>query len=116
MREQNPPEISIRPEEPGDRQAVFGVNARAFETDAEARLVDALRLTVGSCVSLVALAGGRVVGHALFTPVTIDGPDGRHREPRRKVGADIIRYIGLNPSEAKYSSFSRSSSSFSALR
>lgn len=45
---------------------------RAFPTDAEARLVDALRERAERCISLVAeTKPGAVVGQILFTPVEI---------------------------------------------
>ena len=61
----------IRAERAGDREAIFDVHARAFETDAEARLVDTLRDRGAALVSLVAEADGAVVGHILFSPVTM---------------------------------------------
>ena len=60
----------IRPERPSDRDAIFSVNARAFPSDAEARLVDVLRERGAAAVSLVAEVDGAVVGHILFSPVT----------------------------------------------
>ena len=39
----------------------------------EANLVDSLRDACEDAVSLVAVAGGKVVGHILFTPVSIQG-------------------------------------------
>ncbi|HEX6098426.1 MAG TPA: N-acetyltransferase [Thermoanaerobaculia bacterium] len=61
----------IRAERPSDREAIFSVNARAFETDAEARLVDVLRERGAVAVSLVAEVDGAVVGHILFSPVMV---------------------------------------------
>jgi putative acetyltransferase len=69
----------IRPERPGDRAAVFEVNRRAFPSAAEAKLVDALRPLADPLVSLVAETGGRVVGHALFTPVTVSASEGERQ-------------------------------------
>ena len=43
----------------------------AFPTDAEARLVDQLRASGHAPVSLVAEAEDQIVGHILFSPVTI---------------------------------------------
>ena len=63
----------IRKERTSDREAIFSVNARAFETDLEARLVDILRDRDAVAVSLVAEAGGTIVGHILFSPVTVGG-------------------------------------------
>ncbi len=68
-----PDEVAIRPEEPGDHPAVFDVNARAFGSPAEAKLVDELREAASPAISLVAVASGRVVGHVFFSPVDIEG-------------------------------------------
>ena len=63
----------IRPERPGDPAGVRAVNAAAFPTSAEANLVDALRARARPLVSLVAQEGGVIVGHILFSPVTLPG-------------------------------------------
>lgn len=63
--------IAIRAERPEDRAAIFAVNASAFPTDAEARLVDRLRGAGAAAVSLVALRDERVVGHVCFSPVRV---------------------------------------------
>ena len=64
--------VRIRSELPADAGGVREVLAAAFPTEAEARLVEALRGAARACVSLVADgAGGRLVGHILFTPVEI---------------------------------------------
>lgn len=49
------------------------VNASAFETPAEARLVDALRGQAQPVVSLVAEVRGAIVGHIMFSPVSLAG-------------------------------------------
>lgn len=64
--------VLIRPETPADIASVFAVHAAAFETDAEARLVNAIREAGGATVSLVAEQDGEVVGHILFSPVTLE--------------------------------------------
>jgi putative acetyltransferase len=64
--------IVIRPETPQDQSAVFRVNEVAFGRPEEARLVDALRPAVRPFLSLVAVEGEQVVGHILFTPITIE--------------------------------------------
>lgn len=51
----------IRVEEEKDRAAVYAVNASAFETSAEADLVDALREQAQPVISLVAEYEGAVV-------------------------------------------------------
>ena len=66
--------MTIRPEQPPDIDHVRVVNQRAFGRPDEAAIVDAVRDSPGA-ISLVAIDGDRVVGHILFTPVVIDGPD-----------------------------------------
>lgn len=51
--------------------AVHALNAAAFETDAEARLVDALRASGALTLSLVAVGDGGIVGHIAFSPVSV---------------------------------------------
>lgn len=63
--------IEIRQETDADKAAVFGINAAAFPTDAEARLVDSLRMSADPYISLVAAENQEVVGHIMFTPVTL---------------------------------------------
>ncbi len=66
------PPFFIRPAVSGDAADVCTVHERAFPTAAEARLVAALRESRKDWVSLVAECEGAVVGHVLFSPVTID--------------------------------------------
>ena len=61
----------IRGEKEGDRQGVRRVNETAFGQPAEADLVDALRSAGAAEGSLVAEADGQIVGHILFSPVSI---------------------------------------------
>lgn len=68
--------MRIRSEMSGDADAVRSLYRQAFESDAEARLVDALRVDADPCIALVAEDHGRVVGHILFTPVTLDNHAG----------------------------------------
>jgi len=63
--------IEIRVERPDDVSAVRHVNELAFGGSAEARLVDELRAANKAVISLVAQHGDRVVGHILFSPVTV---------------------------------------------
>ena len=76
--------VDIRDETPADRTAVFDLNASAFSSDAEARLVDVLRETADEYISLVAVDNQRIVGHIMFTPVTLDA-------------FDELRLMGLAP-------------------
>lgn len=64
----------IREETEADIPAIHRVNALAFPTDAEAKLVDVLRAAGALTLSLVADAEGAIVGHIAFSPVVVDGP------------------------------------------
>ncbi len=64
--------MEVRSEQTGDIRSIRKVNLDAFETDAEANLVDALRNSGIDLISLVAEENGDIIGHILFSPVTID--------------------------------------------
>jgi putative acetyltransferase len=68
----------IRPEAPADVTAIHAVNLAAFQTGAEARLVDALRDAGRLALSLVAaeLESGQIIGHVAFSAVTLTAPGG----------------------------------------
>ena len=70
--------ITIRPEEVKDYAAIHEVNLLAFGGEKEARLVETLRRSAGFIpeLSLVALRNGQVVGHILFSPITIETQSG----------------------------------------
>ena len=80
------PALRFRPEAPGDVPAIHDLNAAAFETGAEARLVDALRAAGKLTLSLVAEAGAGLAGHIAFSPVTLTSPSGQ-----------VTRGVGLAP-------------------
>ncbi len=63
----------IREEREKDYKAVHAVNSSAFDTPAEVNLVDVLRKQALPAISLVAEEAGSVVGHILFSPVTLSG-------------------------------------------
>ena len=67
--------VIIRPEEPHDAAAIRFVNEQAFGGLAEASAIEALRARGAVTLSLVAVIDARVVGHLLFTPITIESPD-----------------------------------------
>ena len=63
--------IMIREETADDIPVVHQVNAAAFGRPNEAELVDKMRQGGKFTLSLVAEVAGQVVGHVLFTPVTV---------------------------------------------
>lgn len=89
------PPVCLRPEQPGDKGDIRQINESAFGRRAEADLIEAIRNAGAIRLSAVAVMGGRsldggavetigrtgmcareviggeLVGHALFTPVTV---------------------------------------------
>lgn len=61
----------IRAEKESDRAAVYRINTAAFETRAEAELVETLRECVQPLISLVAEVDAAVAGHIMFSPVCV---------------------------------------------
>jgi putative acetyltransferase len=62
----------LRPETAADAAGIRDVNAAAFGGPAEADLVDRLREGGFVLVSLVAVDGGSIVGHVLFSRLRIE--------------------------------------------
>jgi putative acetyltransferase len=65
--------VEIREERPDDVAAVRDLNRRAFGQDQESNIVDALRANGGALLSLVATVNDRVVGHIMYSPLSIGG-------------------------------------------
>jgi putative acetyltransferase len=76
--------VHIREERKEDFEGVRRVNESAFSQPVEADLVDALRSGGAATVSVVAEVKGQMVGHILFSPVTVQG-------------ADDLKAVGLGP-------------------
>ena len=68
--------VEIRKEQSGDIEIIRTVNDRAFERSEEGQVVDTLRTSCEKFLSLVAFIEGEIVGHILFTPVTIEQSSG----------------------------------------
>ena len=64
--------IVIRDETDSDYDAVHRVNEMAFDRPEEANLVELLRDAVSGLISLVAVNDQDVIGHILFSPVTVN--------------------------------------------
>ncbi len=75
----------IRAEELADTESIWNINAEAFETEAEANLVNTLRDSDCTFISLVAETDDKTVGHILFTPVELTGNENK------------LKLIGLAP-------------------
>ncbi len=98
--------LSCRLEKPEDKKAVFELNKQAFESDAEAKLVDKLREDELRYISIVALLDSKIVGHAFFSEVTVAkqkamalGPVAVLPDYQNKgIGSSIIKY-GLKECE-----------------
>ena len=69
--------IIIRIEKSEDVLQVRKINEQAFETSAEANIVDILRQTCPNSLSLVAEDENCVVGHILFSPAVVNSAGGR---------------------------------------
>ena len=65
--------IEIRDERPHDVAAVREVHKRAFGQEQESNIVDALRTNRTALFSLVATMDDGVVGHIIYSPVTVAG-------------------------------------------
>jgi len=77
--------LSIRQEQAEDLSAIRAVNEQAFNQPEEADIVDQLRALGDSVLSLVATRNDEIVGHILFSPVTIEKND------------DVVDGMGLGP-------------------
>lgn len=93
--------ISIREERPWDSAAIRDLHTAAFGGPVEAAIVDRLRASCPDLVSFVAVDDERVVGHVLFSPVTVDaGPVGMGLAPlavlpdyqRRGIGSALVEH------------------------
>ena len=97
--------ILIRPETAEDLTAIYRLNSLAFGGESEARLVDELRKSPSYSeeLSLVAVADGKVIGHILFSLISIETQTGAvpalalapmavHPDWQRQgVGSELVR-------------------------
>ena len=78
-------QVIIREEQADDAAEIRAVNDKAFRQPLEGRLVDLLRANEGILLSLVAVSDAQIVGHILFSPVSL-GSDG-----------EVLQGAGLGP-------------------
>jgi putative acetyltransferase len=67
--------VKIRKEQPQDIPLIHQVNKRAFGQVLEADLVDTLRQNCNDLLSMVAVVANEIVGHILFSSVTVEGEE-----------------------------------------
>lgn len=77
--------VEVRFERPEDIDEVRLLNDKAFGQIFEGRIVDNLRKSRNRILSLVAISKNKVVGHIMFSPVTIETQKG------------VIEGMGLAP-------------------
>ena len=68
--------VLVREEGPDDAAAIRDVQQRAFDQAQESDLVDALRANGAVLLSLVAVAARRIVGHVMYSPVSVGSASG----------------------------------------
>jgi putative acetyltransferase len=69
-------DVCVRDEQPGDREHVRTVNEAAFGRRDEADLIESLRREGAVLVSLVAEIENTIIGHILFSRLTIETAEG----------------------------------------
>jgi putative acetyltransferase len=98
--------MQIKLERPVDAAAIRRLTQAAFKgapysDGTEAQIVDALRAAGALTISLIAIEAGDIVGHAAFSPVTINGAAGdwyglapmsvMPQQQRQGIGQTLIR-------------------------
>lgn len=81
--------MGIRAEKGSDLQEIWQINAEAFETEAEADLVNILRESGIPFISMVYEDNNKLSGHILFTPVELEG----HTKNLRIIGLGPVAVI-----------------------
>lgn len=71
-------DLLIRPERPGDEDAIHRLTVAAFQpmefsNGSEAPIIDSLRRSGDLILSLVAEENATIIGHVAFSPVSIEG-------------------------------------------
>jgi putative acetyltransferase len=67
--------VRVQEEQLQDIEAIHKVNVRAFGGSLEADLVDRLRNNCANLLSLAAVKQNEIVGHILFSPITIENEE-----------------------------------------
>ncbi|OQY10792.1 MAG: hypothetical protein B6I30_08225 [Desulfobacteraceae bacterium 4572_187] len=72
MSERDESLVEVRFEQPKDIDEVRLLNDKAFGQPVEGHIVDKLRQSCNRILSLVAISNNKIVGHIMFSPVTIE--------------------------------------------
>ncbi len=92
--------VEIREEHPGDVSAIRDLNKHAFGQDQEGNIVDALRSNGAVLLSLVATLNGQVVGHIMYSPISVSEVNGAALGPMAVLPAHQRQGIGSELVEA----------------
>ena len=100
--------IEIREERDEDIAAIRDVNKRAFDQDHEGKIVDALRSNGAALLSLVAVVDDQVVGHIMYSPITVGEVTGAALGPMavvpehqgQGIGSTLVQAGNLKLNEA----------------
>ena len=100
--------IEVREERVEDVTAIRAVNKRAFDQDHECTIVDALRANGAVLLSLVATLDDRVVGHIMYSPITVGEMTGAALGPmavdpsdqRQGIGSKLVQAGNLKLKDA----------------
>jgi putative acetyltransferase len=96
--------LLVRDEKPCDQEQVRKVNEAAFGRSDEADLIDRLRIEGAVLLSLVAEVGDQIIGHILFSRITVETAQGSISavslapmavlpdHQGRKVGSQMVRH------------------------
>jgi putative acetyltransferase len=88
--------IEIREERGEDIAAIRDVNKRAFDQDHEGKIIDALRSNGAALLSLVATVDDQIVGHIMYSPITVGDVTGAALGPMAVVPEHQGQGIGSN--------------------
>ena len=108
--DKRPTLIEIREEHPGDVTAIRDVNTRAFRQEQEGNIVEALRSNGAALLSLVATLDGRVVGHIMYSPLSVGEVTGAGLGPmavlpehqRQGIGSKLVTVGNRKLKDAGY--------------
>jgi putative acetyltransferase len=89
-------DTTVRAETPADYDAVARLTQNAFNGKAEVRLINALRQQCTGCISLIAEQHGKIVGHILFSPATLDKhPDMKLMALAPMAVSNVLQHQGI---------------------